>query len=101
MDRIASLKELLADNPNDFFAHYALAMEYSKAGDIDGALAEYQRVIAINADYTAAYQMAGQMLASAGRSDEARQMLQTGIASAQRAGNQHAASEMQGMLELL
>ncbi len=95
------LKEVLAANPNDAFARYGLAMEYSKAGDIDAALAEYKRVIEVNPDYTAAYQMAGQMLASAGRGEEARQMLEAGIACARRAGNLHAESEMQGMLELL
>jgi tetratricopeptide (TPR) repeat protein len=101
MDRIVMLKEVLAQNPKDAFARYGLAMEYAKAGDIDGALAEYRRVIEINPEYTAAYQMAGQMLASAGRSEEARQMLEGGIACARRAGNQHAESEMQGILELL
>ena len=95
------LKEVLAANPNDVFARYGLAMEYSKAGDIETALAEYKRVIEINRDYTAAYQMAGQMLASDGRSEQARQMLEDGIACARRLGNQHAVSEMQGMLELL
>ncbi len=95
------LKEVLAANPNDAFARYGLAMEYSKAGDIDTALAEYKRVIEVNPDYTAAYQMAGQMLASAGRSEEARQMLEGGIACARRVGNSHAVSEMQGMLDLL
>jgi hypothetical protein len=64
-------------------------------------LSEYKRVIEVNPNYTAAYQMAGQMLASAGRGDEARQMLEDGIACAKRAGNQHAESEMQGLLELL
>ncbi len=95
------LKEALAANPNDTFTHYGLAMEYSRAGDVEAALAEYKRVIEINPDYVAAYQMAGQMLASAGRSEEARRMLEGGIACAHRAGNQHAESEMQGMLELL
>ncbi len=100
-ERVAMLKEVLAANPNDAFARYGLAMEYSKAGDIDAALAEYKRVIEVNPDYTAAYQMAGQMLALAGRSEEARQMLEAGIACARRAGNLHAVSEMQGMLDLL
>ncbi len=101
MDRIAALKELLAENPNDAFARYGLAMEYSKAGKTDDALAEFTAIITNNADYTPAYQMAGQMLMTAGRIDEARKMFQDGIASAQRTGNQHAASEMQGMLDVI
>ena len=33
------LTEILAENPSDPFARYGLAMEYSKAGDIERALA--------------------------------------------------------------
>ena len=101
MDRIAALKELLAENPDDAFARYGLAMEYSKAGDVASALAEFNGIIQRNTDYTPAYQMAGQMLMSAGRMEEARKMFEDGIASARRAGNQHAASEMQGMLDVM
>lgn len=101
MDRIAALKELLAENPADAFARYGLAMEYSKAGDLAGALAEFKTIIQHNPDYVPAYQMAGQMLMSASRTDEARKMLEDGIASARRTGNQHAASEMQGMLDIM
>jgi tetratricopeptide (TPR) repeat protein len=101
MDRIAALKELLAENPTDAFARYGLAMEYSKAGDLDGALAEFNTILQHNPDYVPAYQMAGQMLMNAGRTEEARKLFESGIAAARRAGNQHAASEMQGMLDVM
>ena len=101
MDRIAALKELLAENPTDAFARYGLAMEYSKAGDLTGALAEFNTIMQHNPDYVPAYQMAGQMLMDAGRIEEARKLFESGIASARRSGNQHAASEMQGMLDVL
>lgn len=101
MDRIAALKQVLAGNPNDAFARYGLAMEYSKAGDIGAALAEFTTILHSNPDYVPAYQMAGQTLMTAGRIDEARKMFEDGIACARRIGNQHAASEMQGMLDLM
>jgi tetratricopeptide (TPR) repeat protein len=101
MDRIAALKELLAANPADAFARYGLAMEYSKAGDVASALAEYKTILQSNPDYVPAYQMAGQMLMSAGQMEEARKMLEDGIAAARRSGNQHAASEMQSMLDTM
>ena len=41
MDRIAALNEILTQDPNDTFARYGLAMEYSKQGDFDRALAEF------------------------------------------------------------
>jgi tetratricopeptide (TPR) repeat protein len=98
MDRIALLGEVLAQNPNDAFARYGLAMEYSKAGDVESAMAEFGKLLSSHPDYTAGYFMAAQTLARAQRIDEARKMLADGIASADRTGNAHAKSEMEGML---
>ena len=92
------LKEILAQNPNDAFARYGLAMEYSKSGQVEQALGEFGALLTANPDYAAAYFMAAQMLAREGREEEARKMLRDGIAAAQRTGNQHAQSEMEGML---
>jgi tetratricopeptide (TPR) repeat protein len=101
MDRIAMLTEILAGNPTDAFARYGLAMEHSKAGQTEAALAEFAKLLEQHPDYTPGYFMAAQTLAQAGRNDEARKMLQDGIAYALRTGNQHAQSEMQAMLEEL
>ena len=92
------LKEFLTENPSDAFARYGLAMEYSKAGETEPALAEFQKLLELHPDYTAGYFMAAQTLAHAERNDEARKMLRDGIASALRTGNQHAQSEMEAML---
>ena len=99
--RADMLKEFLAQNPNDAFARYGLAMEYSNAGDVEGALREFGALLNANPDYTAGYFMAAQTLARAGRNDEAKTRLREGIASAERTGNQHAKSEMSAMLEEL
>ena len=101
MDRIAMLSELLAQDPNNAFARYGLAMEYSNSGELDRALEEFGKLLSTNPDYTAGYFMAAQTLAKAGRAEEARQMLGSGISSAQRKGDAHAESEMQAMLEEL
>ena len=101
MDRIALLTELLAQNPADTFARYGLAMECSKAGDIERALAEFKTLLEKNPDYTPGYFMAAQTLATAGRTDEAKRMLVDGIQSAVRTGNKHAQSEMTAMMEEL
>jgi cytochrome c-type biogenesis protein CcmH/NrfG len=98
MDRIAALNEILTQNPNDAFARYGLAMEYSNQGDLDRALAEFTTLLKVNPDYTAGYFMAAQALARAARTAEAKTMLNNGIASARRTGNLHALSEMEAML---
>ncbi len=95
------LSEILTANPADSFARYGLAMEYSKAGQVDQALGEFKTLIDKNPDYTAAYFMAAQALAKASRVDEAKRWLVDGISSARRTGNAHAQSEMTAMLEEL
>ena len=98
MDRVAMLTEVLAQNPKDAFARYGLAMEFSKAGEIERALEEFGILVSANPDYTAAYFMAAQVLARADRIEEAKKMLRDGITSAQRTCNAHAQSEMENML---
>lgn len=98
MDRIAALNEVLTQNPKDAFARYGLAMEYSRQGDFDRALAEFALLLEDHPDYTAGYFMAAQTLVRAERSDDAKQMLRDGITSARRTGNLHAQSEMEAML---
>ena len=98
MDRIAALNEILTENPNDAFARYGLAMEYSKQGDLDRSLAEFAILLKASPDYTAGYFMAAQTLARAERTEEAKRMLDDGIVSARRTGNLHAQSEMEAML---
>jgi len=101
MDRIAMLNEVLSQEPNDAFARYGLAMEYSKLGQVERALEEFGKLLSVHPDYTAGYFMAAQTLANADRTEEAKKMLVDGIGSARRTGNSHAQSEMTAMLEEL
>ena len=73
-------------------------MEYANQGQTEASLAEFERLLLTHPDYTAGYFMAAQTLVKAGRTDEAKERLDQGIASAQRTGNQHALSEMQALL---
>jgi predicted Zn-dependent protease len=101
MDRNAMLTDILSQNPNDAFARYGLAMEYSKQGEVERAMEEFGKLLASHPDYTAGYFMAAQTLVSANRVDEARKMLVEGISSARRTGNNHAQSEMTALLDEL
>jgi tetratricopeptide (TPR) repeat protein len=101
MERIAMLQEILAQSPNDAFARYGLAMEYSNSSQVDQAIEEFGKLLSAHPDYTAGYFMAAQTLDRAGRADEAKKMLGDGIAAARRTGNMHTLSEMEAMLEEL
>jgi len=99
--RLETLTQFLEQNPNDAFARYGLAMEYSGLGQIETALKEFNKLLEVHPDYTSGYFMAAQTLARAERNEEAKAMLKKGIESAQRTGNRHAMSEMSAMLEEL
>ncbi len=99
--RKQQIEEMLADDPNDPFLRYGLAMEYVGVGDDAAAVNCLQDLIAVAPDYVPAYQQLGQTLVRQGRTAEARLAMRQGVDAAQKAGNQHARDEMQGFLDNL
>ena len=100
-NRLDILKRLVAQNPSDSFARYGLAMAYASAGDYGQAAEEYRTLIDLNPKYLAAYYHAGQSLEKLGRTDEARDLYRRGIATSIEAGDHHARSELEAVLDLL
>jgi tetratricopeptide (TPR) repeat protein len=100
-NRLSTLTQFVEQNPGDAFARYGLAMEYSRLGQTETALEQFNRLLELHPDYTNGYFMAAQTLERAGRTQEAKKMLESGIAAAKRTGNQHALREMSAMLEEL
>jgi predicted Zn-dependent protease len=101
MDKLTMLKEILAQNPNDAFARYGLAMEHASRGETETALNEFRELTTLHPDYTAGYQMSAQLLIKAGRNEEAVKRLEAGVAAARRTGNSLALNEMTNMLDEL
>ena len=101
MDKIAGLKEILALDPKNSFARYGIAMELARQGETAAAVAQFDTLLRDDPDYTAGYFMAAQTLSAAGMTAQAIERLKAGISCAARRGNQHALSEMQGMLDEL
>ena len=99
MDKIATLTEILSQNPTDSFARYGLAMAYAAEGRNDEALKEYATATQNDPDYVPAYQMSAQTLLKMGQAEAAKARLTAGLAACGRTGNSHAASEMQAMLD--
>jgi Tfp pilus assembly protein PilF len=98
MTRREKLEALLQDDPDDSFLRYAVAMEHKSEGEPAKALETLQEVLERDPQYVAAYFQAAQLLAEANQTDPARDLLRHGILVAERAGDSHAAGEMQGLL---
>lgn len=100
-DRIEALKGMLTEDPSNSFIRYGLAMEYVRSGELETAVAEFEKLLEADPDYAAAYFHGGQALERIGRIDDARQMYERGIAATQRTGDAHTQSELREALELL
>jgi tetratricopeptide (TPR) repeat protein len=100
-NRLETLKNMVAQNPNDSFLRYGLAMEHRNAGDLETAIAEFRTLIAANPDYVAAYFHGGQTLERLSRVEEARELYRRGIEASRHTGDAHARSELEAALSLL
>jgi cytochrome c-type biogenesis protein CcmH/NrfG len=55
MDKIAGLKEILSLDPKNTFARYGIAVELASRGETDEAIAEFDKLLEDDSDYTAGY----------------------------------------------
>jgi hypothetical protein len=97
---MAQIEALLADDPDDAFLRYGLAMEHASAGDDDACATGLMDLIARTAanPYVPAFLQCGQALVRLDRTAEACEVLKRGVVAAGRAGDTHAMGEMQGLL---
>ena len=100
-NRLEVLKNMVAQNPNDSFSRYGLAMEYANSGDLENAIREYRALLTVNPNYSAAYYHGGQTLEKLGRREDARALYRQGIEAVTRIGDLHTRSEIQAALDLL
>lgn len=96
--RLAFLEQHCAAGTADSFAFYGLAMEYRKEGRVDDAIATFGKLREKDAAYVPMYLMAGQALIDAGRTEEARSWLESGIQAARAKHDSHALGELESAL---
>jgi hypothetical protein len=92
--RLDAIEKMLAAGSTEPFHHYARAMELRSLGRKDEALAAFAGVAERFAGYVPTYLMAAQLAAELGRKEESAGFADRGIAAAQRAGDDHALSEL-------
>lgn len=95
------IEGMLESDPDDVFLNYALACLQSTSGEVETALDTFDRVIALDANYVAAYFQKGQALARSGNPSSARKALNAGIEVARAVGDSHAEGEMTEFLTTL
>lgn len=100
-ERLALLEQMIEKGSTDPFHHYARAMELRSLGRLEDALEAYRDVAERFEDYVPTYLMAAQVAQELDREEDARRFAERGLERAQAKGDGHAASELQGFLDLL
>ncbi len=99
MPSLDQLQKLLANEPQDVFLNFGVAIELARLGRVDESVAQFDRVIGFDANYCPAYFQKGRTFLAAGRFDEAKAALRAGMDAAERAGDAHAKGEMGDLLD--
>ena len=96
--RIEAFEAMLKDQPDEVMIWYGLGNEYFKLERWADAANALRQVVRLNPDYTAAYQMLGSALMSAGQNNEARAAWTEGIEAGKRSGAWKAQQHMERLL---
>ena len=97
-DRIKALLAIAEAQPEEVMIWYGLANEYVKLELWQEAVDALRRTVALNADYTSAYQMLGVALMKLGQRAEARVAWSEGVEVAGRTGAWNARQHMERLL---
>ena len=100
-NRIDMLRQYMAEDPSDPFSIYALSLEYIREGDDDEAQQLLLQLLGEHPSYVAGYYQYGKLLERKGHPAEAVEIYEKGKAEARKAGDTHAASELQSAIDLL
>lgn len=70
-DRLSQLRKLLADEPEDAFLRYAIALELKRLDRTGEAIAQLEQLATDQPEHIATYYQLASLLAEAGRKEEA------------------------------
>jgi len=101
MPKREKLEALLRESPDDTFLNYALALQLANEGDHRGAIERLTHLSERTPEYVPTWFQLGQLLSQEQEVERAKHVLTRGIEIARRAGDQHAESELRGLLESL
>ncbi len=100
-NRLEVLGQMVAQDPQNTFARYGLAMELANNGQLQQAVHEYRTVLDQDENYAAAYYHGGQALEQLGEVEQARTLYEKGVEATTRKGDAHTRAEIEAALSLL
>ncbi|MEO6931759.1 MAG: tetratricopeptide repeat protein [Chitinophagaceae bacterium] len=94
MDRITTLKNFLANTPDDSFLQHALALEYIKLNDDQEARIVFERILSKDPSYIGSYYHLGKLMERLGETEQAISVFENGMLVAKELKDQHAFNEL-------
>lgn len=92
--RLDQLREMLADEPEDAFIRYAIALELKRAGNMEQAAADLEALLKADPKYIACYYQLALILIDLGRVEEALHVCETGSLQCIITGDRKARAEL-------
>jgi Tfp pilus assembly protein PilF len=100
--RIENLKEMLAVDPQDSFARYALGLEYMAGNELEAARDLFEELKTLDPNYVATYYQLGKVYELLGDESMARKTYEKGIYVSRSQNDMHTKSELeQAMNDLM
>ncbi|MBK9177388.1 MAG: tetratricopeptide repeat protein [Flavobacteriales bacterium] len=100
-DRLSQLRTLLADEPEDAFLRYAIALELKRMGRPDEAMTQLEELVSDRPEHIATYYQLATLLAEAGRKEEAIAVCDSGALRCIVAGDRKTRAELLALKEAL
>lgn len=92
--RLDQLRAMLAEEPNDAFIRYAIALELKRAGEMEQAARDLERLIVEDPKYIACYYQLALILVDLGRAEEAMHVCESGSLHCITTGDRKARAEL-------
>ncbi|MGE0710947.1 MAG: hypothetical protein AB7N76_28285 [Planctomycetota bacterium] len=99
-ERLESLREMLADDPESPFLRYGVAMQLKGLGRAAEALEEFARLVADSPDYVPTYYHYAALLHAQG-DERGLELARRGADLAAATGNRHAEAELRDLIDEL
>jgi len=100
-ERFTMIQEMLRQNPEDSFLHYAVALEFKKHGDLKKAIEMLEELSEKHPDYLASYYQLGKMQEENAQPKKAINTYKKGIELAKTQNDRKALGELNEALMLL
>ncbi len=101
MNRIDHIRQMLTENPEDVFLHYALAMEFMSVQDNAAAVEQLEWIRSTQSDYLPLYYQLAHLYEAAGATAKAIEVYESGMAVAEVQNDLKTRGELRSALEEL